>query len=90
MDWAAWYCLAVLAVGIVVMAFDIMGPDFAMMAMLITVMLPGEHVVSVHQALEGFSNEGLLTVGGELLHVWRPRRAVGNGRSPRVVGTVEF
>lgn len=67
MDWAAWYCLGVLAVGIVVMAFDIMGPDFAMMAMLITIMLPGERVVSVHRALEGFSNEGLLTVGGAAL-----------------------
>ena len=46
------------------MAKDIMGPDFAMMGMLVAVMLPGERVVSVENALAGFANEGLLTVAG--------------------------
>lgn len=64
MDWPAWYCLVVLFVGVFLMAFDIMGPDFAMMAMLISVMIPGEAVISVEKALAGFSNEGLLTVAG--------------------------
>eukprot|EP00892_Ulva_mutabilis_P000905 jgi/Ulvmu1/10815/UM069_0051.1 len=62
MEWPAWYCLAVLLVGVLVMALDIMGPDFAMMAMLITVMLPGKSVITVERALDGFANEGLLTV----------------------------
>jgi hypothetical protein len=42
------------------MAKDLMGPDFAMMGMLCLMMLPGDRVVSVKKALEGFSNEGFL------------------------------
>ena len=46
------------------MAKDIMGPDFAMIGMLVIVMLPGDRVIAVKDALAGFSNEGLLTVAG--------------------------
>lgn len=95
MDWTAVYCLVVLFVGVLVMAFDIMGPDFAMMGMLIAVMLPGEAIVPIDKALAGFSNEGLLTVGGEshasglLPHVrlLPPSGRVPVARIPVMLGT---
>eukprot|EP00892_Ulva_mutabilis_P002422 jgi/Ulvmu1/12180/UM085_0044.1 len=62
MDWTGWYCLSVLAVGVLIMAKDVMGPDFAMMGMLVIIMLPGERIISIEDALEGFANDGLLTV----------------------------
>lgn len=67
MEWTGWYCICVLLSGVLIMAKDIMGPDFAMMAMLVIVMLPGERVISVDKALAGFSNEGLLTVAGVVI-----------------------
>jgi predicted branched-subunit amino acid permease len=62
LPWTAWYVIGVLAIGVGIMARDIIGTDFAMFGMLIAIMIPGERVVEVKSALEGFSNEGLLTV----------------------------
>jgi hypothetical protein len=65
LGWTGWYCIAVLAVGVAVMARDIMGPDFAMMGMLVVMMIPGDRVLTIEKALTGFSNEGLLTVASK-------------------------
>ena len=62
--WQAWYTIAVLAVGVFLMARDLMGPDFAMMGILIVLLIPGSSVVSLEDGLAGFSNSGLLTIGG--------------------------
>lgn len=59
----------VILVGVGFMARDIVGPDLAMMGMLVVTMLPGERVVSIDQALAGFANEGLLTVGSASRYV---------------------
>jgi predicted branched-subunit amino acid permease len=66
MKWEAWYTIAVLALGVLVMAKDIFGADFAMMAILIALMLPGSRVLPLKKGLEGFSNSGLLTVASAL------------------------
>lgn len=63
LGWEGWYCIVIILVGVGFMARDIVGPDIAMMGMLIVMMLPGEQVVSIDKALAGFSNEGLITVG---------------------------
>ena len=63
LGWEGWYCIVVILVGVGFMARDIVGPDLAMMGMLVVMMLPGDRVVSIDEALAGFSNEGLLTVG---------------------------
>lgn len=62
MDWTGWYCIGILVVGVAVMSRDIVGPDFAMMGMLVAMMIPGERVLDIKDALSGFSNPGLLTV----------------------------
>ena len=66
MDWEGWYTLAVLAVGVLIMARDILGADFAMMGILVALMLPGERVLSLEKGLSGFSNTGVLTVGSAM------------------------
>jgi hypothetical protein len=72
LGWQGWYCLAVILVGVILMACDFMGPDIAMMGMLIAVMLPGERILTMDLALEGFANEGLLTVISARLDVQGP------------------
>lgn len=80
LDWTGWYCIAVLVVGVAIMARDIMGPDFAMMAMLVAMMIPGDRVVTVEKALAGFSNEGLLTVASAFFCT-NPVRAISSPSS---------
>ena len=67
MEWPGWYTIAVIAAGVAVMARDMMGPDFAMMGILIALLVPGSKVVSLEKGLAGFSNAGLLTVGSASL-----------------------
>ena len=62
MEWTGWYTLAVLAVGVGIMARDLIGADFAMMGILVALLLPGERVLSLEDGLSGFSNAGVLTV----------------------------
>jgi hypothetical protein len=73
MNWAGWYTIVVLIVGVAVMARDIMGADFAMMGVLLFLLIPGDAVVKLEDGLSGFSNTGLLTVGGALSNL--PRTA---------------
>jgi hypothetical protein len=51
MGWAGCYCIAVLMAGV---AFK--SSAFAMLCMLFLLMLPGDSVLSVEEALLGFSN----------------------------------
>ena len=69
LGWEGWYCIVVILVGVGFMARDIVGPDLAMMGMLVVTMLPGDRVVSIDQALAGFANEGLLTDGSASRYV---------------------
>jgi hypothetical protein len=63
MHWQAWYTLAVLLSAVIVMVQDVMGTDFAMLAALVFLTVPGNSVLSVKDALAGFSNVSTATIG---------------------------
>uniref|UniRef100_A0A061S8X4 Sodium sulfate co-transporter n=1 Tax=Tetraselmis sp. GSL018 TaxID=582737 RepID=A0A061S8X4_9CHLO len=58
--WDGWLTLAVMVVGLAVMATDRLGPDFVFLGMLGTLM--ASTVITLKEGLSGFSNSGLLTV----------------------------
>lgn len=69
MIWQAWYTLAVLLCAVLVMAQDVMGTDFAMLAALVLLMIPGSSVLSLRDALAGFSNVSTATIGSAQPHL---------------------
>mmetsp|Transcript_1987 Transcript_1987/g.5008 ORF Transcript_1987/g.5008 Transcript_1987/m.5008 type:complete len:991 (+) Transcript_1987:265-3237(+) len=60
LSWEGWVTLAVMVVGLVVMATDVIGPDFVFLGMLGTLLV--STILELKPGLSGFANTGLLTV----------------------------
>ena len=60
--WEGAFTITTLALGLVVLFRDLVGPDFVFLGMLAALM--ASHIVSVEEGLEGFANEAPLTVAG--------------------------
>ena len=60
--------MASLVVGFAALVRDAAGPDFVMVGMLAVFMALG--IVTIDQGLQGFMNEGLLTVAGTIGGIW--------------------
>mmetsp|Transcript_7627 Transcript_7627/g.23227 ORF Transcript_7627/g.23227 Transcript_7627/m.23227 type:complete len:1210 (-) Transcript_7627:234-3863(-) len=60
--WEAYYTTACIVAAFVLMLFDLAKPDMALLGAL-ALILATTQIVTVEEALEGFSNQGLLTVG---------------------------
>jgi len=90
--WAGWFTLFVLAAMTVIIARDRLGPDLTMFGALCLLIITG--VISPFDALEGFSNPALFTIGtlfvvaaavresGALVMV--SRLVFGSTRNPRI------
>ena len=61
MGWDAWFTIAILVLCFSLLAGSRIAPDIVMMAGLTLLLVAG--VISPGQALSGFANEGLITVG---------------------------
>lgn len=62
LGWKGWVVMSTLVCGFVLLLRDTAGPDFVMVGMLAVIM--ALRIIPVKCALEGFMNEGLLTVAG--------------------------
>jgi len=61
MGWEAWFTLAVIALGIVVLIRDVLAPDLIFIGMLALLLVAG--IISPQEALVGFSNPEVISVG---------------------------
>lgn len=61
MGWEAWFTLAVIALGIVVLIRDVLAPDLIFIGMVALLLVAG--VISPQEALVGFSNPEVISVG---------------------------
>ena len=60
LEWEGWVTCVVMVVGLVVMATDKLPPDFVFMGMLAILLTCT--IITLSEALSGFSNSGLCTV----------------------------
>ena len=60
--WEAWYTTVCVVIAFVLMLFDYAKPDMALLGAL-ALILATTKIITVAEGLEGFSNQGLLTVG---------------------------
>ncbi len=61
MSWGAWFTLSVVVLGVGALIWEVLAPDLIFLGMLAVLIVSG--VVSPEEALVGFSNPGMISVG---------------------------
>jgi di/tricarboxylate transporter len=61
MNWEAWFTLGVVALGVIALSREILAPDLIFVGLLVLFLVSG--ILSPEEALVGFSNPGMISVG---------------------------